>query len=231
MSQAVYEKRSIGVGGLKIGSLEKEYVNQVLESNQLSYGLFSEQFEEKFAEMHGCQYAVFCNSGTSALHIAVATLKEKYGWRDGDEILVPSVTFIATSNVVLHNGMKPVFVDVDPQLYNLDPEKLHRHLTSRTRAIIPVHLFGLPASMGPIMDFARAHNLHLIEDSCETMFAHYQNRSVGSFGEISCFSTYIAHLLVTGVGGLATTNDPEVAKTLRSMMKSREGYLLPQDCG
>ncbi len=218
MNPATCRQRSIGVGGLKIGSLEKEYVNQVLDSNQLSYGSFSKRFEDQFAEMHGCQYGIFCNSGTSALHIAVATLKEKYGWKDGDEILVPAVTFIATSNVVLHNRMRPVFVDVDPQLYNIDPTRLSRHVTSRTRAIIPVHLFGLPASMEPIVDFAQAHNIQIIEDSCETMFAKYQNQSVGSFGDVGCFSTYIAHLLVTGVGGLATTNDPTLATMLRSMM-------------
>ncbi len=226
----VGSRARIGVGGLELGPREKHYVNQVLESNRLSYGPFSEQFENEFAEIHDCQYAVFCNSGTSALHIAVAALKETYGWEDGDEILVPAMTFIATSNVVLHNRMAPVFVDVDPITYNLDPQNISKHVTPRTRAIIPVHLFGLPCSMDPIRECAEGHGLRIIEDSCETMFARYQGQSVGSFGDIGCFSTYVAHLLVTGVGGLATTNDPDLAVLLKSLMNhGRDSIYLKAD--
>ncbi len=226
-SPTIEAEQKIGVGGLKLGALEKEYVNQVLENNRLSYGPFSERFEERFAKAHGCEFAVFCNSGTSALHLAVAALKQKHGWLDDDEILVPAVTFVATSNVVLHNGLQPVFVDVDPQLYSLDPRQLARHLTPRTRAIMPVHLFGLPSTMEPIMEFARTYDLRIIEDSCETMFADYRGQSVGSFGDIGCFSTYIAHILVTGVGGLATTNDASLARRLRSLMNhGRDGSYL-----
>ena len=227
MSSAVEGGQKIGVGGLKLGALEKEYINQVLESNRLSYGPFTERFEEQFAKAHGCDFAIFCNSGTSALHLAVAALKQRHGWQDGDEILVPAVTFVATSNVVLHNGLQPVFVDVDPRLYNLDPQQLSRHLTPRTRAIMPVHLFGMPCTMEPIVEFAKTYDLRIVEDSCETMFADYRAQSVGSFGDIGCFSTYIAHLLVTGVGGLATTNDAHLAGMLRSLMNhGRDGAYL-----
>jgi dTDP-4-amino-4,6-dideoxygalactose transaminase len=211
-------ERFIGVGDLRLGAKEKQYMNEVMASNRLSYGPFSERFEAKFAEEHDCKYAVFCNSGTSALHIALAALKERHGWRDDDEVLVPSVTFIATSNIVLHNGMRPVFVDVDSRTYNIDPARIEEKITSRTRAIIPVHLMGLPADMDPILAIAKRHGLRIIEDSCETMFARYHGRKVGSFGDIGCFSTYIAHYIVTGVGGLATTNDPELAVMLKSMM-------------
>ena len=210
--------RQIGVGGLVIGEREKRYLNEVIASNRLSYGPMTQRLEREFAELHDCRYAVFCNSGTSALHIALAALKEHHGWHDGDEVIVPSVTFVATANIVLHNCMIPVFVDVDARTYNINPELIEAKLTPRTRAIIPVHLLGLPCDMGPILDIAGKHGLRIIEDSCETMFATYKGKKVGSFGDIGCFSTYIAHFIVTGVGGFATTNDPELAVALKSLM-------------
>lgn len=211
-------RREIGVGGLKLGAREKRYLQQVIRSNRISYGPFSEKFEAAFAEEHDCRFAVFCNSGTSALHIALAALKEEHGWKDGDEVLVPSVTFVATGNIVLHNGMKPVFVDVDPLTYDIDPNLIDDRIGPRTRAIIPVHLMGLPCDMDPIMAIAKRRGLKVIEDSCETVFGTYKGRKVGSFGDIGCFSTYVAHYIVTGVGGLATTRDPKLAVRLRSLM-------------
>jgi dTDP-4-amino-4,6-dideoxygalactose transaminase len=159
-----------------------------------------------------------CNSGTSALQVALAALKEVHGWEDGDEVLVPSVTFVATSNVVMYNGLKPVFVDVDPDYFTLDPALIEKHVTARTRAIMPVHLAGLPCEMDAIMDIARARDLRVVEDSAETMFARHRGRPVGSFGEIGCFSTYAAHIITTGVGGLCTTSDPELIVLLKSLI-------------
>ena len=211
-------EKQIGVGGLILGAPERKYLEQVIASNRLSYGPMTARFERDFAGLHDCRYSVFCNSGTSALHIALAALKERHGWKDGDEVIVPALTFVATSNIVLHNGMVPVFVDVEPDTYNLDPRLLEERITPRTRASIPVHLFGLPCDMDPILAVARRHDLRVIEDSCETMFASYKGRKVGSLGDIGCFSTYIAHFIVTGVGGFATTNDPELAVTLKSLM-------------
>ncbi|MGC8622142.1 MAG: DegT/DnrJ/EryC1/StrS family aminotransferase, partial [Caldisphaera sp.] len=208
----------IGVGGLKITRADKKMVNKVLDSNRLSYGPYSKKFEEEFAKLHDSKFAIFTNSGTSSLHIAVAALKEKYSWSDGDEILVPAVTFIATSNVVLHNGLKPVFVDVDPDTFNIDPSKIEEKISERTRAIIPVHLLGLPADMDPIIEIAKKYKLKIIEDSAETMFAKYKGKAVGSLGDIGCFSTYVAHYIVTGVGGLNTTSDKDLAIRLRSLM-------------
>lgn len=217
-SQAANTPFQVTVGDLQLGPKEKEYLAQVIDSNRLSYGPFTRKFEDLFATEHDCKFAVFCNSGTSALHIALAALKEMHGWNDGDEVLVPAVTFIATSNVVLHNRMTPVFVDVDPLTYNLDPAKIEEKITPRTRAILPVHLLGLPADMHAISAIARQHNLKIVEDSCETMFANCRGRKVGSWGDIGCFSTYIAHYIVTGVGGFATTNDPDLAIMLKSLM-------------
>lgn len=212
------KKYRIGVGGLQVSDYEKRLVNEVLESNRLTYGPMSKKFEETFAKSHQCRHALFMNSGTSALHVALAALKIRHGWQDGDEVLVPSVTFVATSNIVLHNNMKPVFVDIEPLTFNIDPNKIEEKLTPKTRAIIPVHLLGLPATMGPILELARIYNLAIIEDSCESMFANYKGRSVGSMGDIGCFSTYVAHFLVTGVGGLATTSDADLAVVMRSLM-------------
>ena len=211
-------RREINVGGFAASPRARRYVMQVLKSNRLSYGPFHRKFEAAFAAEHDCRHSVFCNSGTSALQIAIQALKEKHGWADGDEVIVPAVTFIATSNVVLHNRLRPVFVDVHPEEYTLDPSKLEAALTSRTRAIMPVHLLGLPADMDPIMDIARTRKLSVVEDSAETMFARYKGRKVGSMGDIGCFSTYVAHYIVTGVGGLATTRDPDLYIRLRSLM-------------
>ena len=210
-------KRVVGVGGIKVSAAEKALVLKALDTGRLSYGPMIREFESEIAKLHSSKFALFTNSGTSALHIAVTALKEKYRWKDGDEILVPAVTFIATSNVVLHNNMRPVFVDVDPRTYNIDPNLIEAKITSRTRAIIPVHLLGLPADMGRIMVIARKHKLHVIEDACEAMFAKYKGRPVGSFGEIGCFSTYVAHYIVTGVGGLNTTSNSDIAVMLRSL--------------
>ena len=208
----------LGVGDLTISELEKRYVNEALDSNRLSYGPFSRRFEAELAELHGCRFGVMSNSGTSSLQVALQALKERHGWADGDEVIVPAVTFVATSNIVLHNRMTPVFVDVEPDTYNIDPARIEERLTERTRAIIPVHLFGLPADMDPILELARRHDLRVIEDSCETMFATYRGRPVGSFGDVACFSTYVAHFLVTGVGGVGTTNDEDLAVRMRSLI-------------
>lgn len=211
-------KHQIGVGGLVLTDYEKKLVNEVLDSGRLTYGPMTRRFEAEFAARHGCKHSLFMNSGTSALHLGLQAMKARYGWEDGDEVIVPAVTFVATSNIVLHCNMKPVFVDVDSRTYNIDPAKIEEKITKRTRAIIPVHLLGLPAEMGPIWDLAKKYNLKIMEDSCETMFAEYKGRSVGSLGDIGTFSTYVAHFLVTGVGGLATTNNPELADDLRSLM-------------
>ncbi len=222
--------RQLGVGGLKISPLEKKYVNQVLDSNRLSYGRFSKKFEKGFADAHHAKHAVLSNSGTSSLQVALAALKERYDWKDGDEVIVPAITFVATSNVVLMLNLKPVFVDVDKKTYNLDPALIEEKITKKTRAIIPVHMFGLPADMKQICAIANKHKLRIIEDSCETMFVNVNGKPVGTHGDIGCFSTYVAHFLVTGVGGLSTTDDPELAIMMRSLVNhGRDGIYLSID--
>jgi len=215
----VSAKRSqIGVGGFNISARAKELVMEVLDSNRITAGPKMAQFESQIAAIHGCQFGLMCNSGTGALQIALAALKERHNWQDGDEVLVPAVTFVATSNVVMYNNLKPVFVDVEPQYYCIDPARIEEKITSRTRAIMPVHLAGQPCDMQPIMEIAERHNLRIVEDSAETMFASDKGKPVGSFGDIGCFSTYAAHMITTGVGGLCTTNDPELIVMLKSLM-------------
>jgi len=208
----------IGIGDCRISARAKELVLEVLDSNRLSAGPMMDRFEREVARLHGCRFGLMCNSGTSALHIAIAALKEKYGWRDGDEVLVPALTFVATSNTVLYNGLQPVFVDVEPDYYCIDPAKIEGRITQRTRAIIPVHVAGLSSDMDPIMELAEGHGLRVVEDCAEAMTAAYKGRPVGSLGDVGCFSTYIAHVITTGVGGLCTTSDAELMELLKSLM-------------
>jgi perosamine synthetase len=196
----------------KVTRKQKKLVKQVLKSGRLTYGSKTRELEERFAEIHGVKYALFTSSGTAALKIALHALKDKYGWKDGDEVLIPAVTFVATMNVVLMNNLTPVLVDVDITTGNINPNLIPGSVTKRTRAIIPVHLLGQPADMDSIMKIAKKYKLKVIEDSCETMFVNKVR------GDIACFSTYLAHLLVTGIGGFITTNDKKLATVMRSMM-------------
>ncbi len=212
------KRRQIGVGGFQISERAKQLVREVLDSNRITAGPVMARFESEFARIHGCKYGLMCNSGTSALQIAIAALKERGGWADGDEVLVPAVTFVATSNILFYNNLKPVFVDVEPDYFGIDPAKIEARITGRARAIMPVHLAGLPCDMDPILDIARRHKLGMVEDSAETAFSRYKGRAVGSFGDIGCFSTYAAHVITTGVGGLCTTSDSELIVLLKSLM-------------
>jgi perosamine synthetase len=210
--------KKIGVGTVKISQKAKKYVAEVLDTGRLSYGPFLKKLEKEFSQLHETSSGVISNSGTSALQVALQAMKEIHGWEDGDEVIVPAITFVATSNVVIHNNMVPVFVDVEKEYYGIDPTKIEEKITSKTRAIIPVHLFGMPCDMDPITTIAKKHNIKIIEDSCETMYARYKGKMVGSLGDIGCFSTYVAHLLVTGVGGISITNDKDYLIKMRSLV-------------
>lgn len=193
-------------------------VNAVLDSGRLSYGPVSREYERRFAAMHGCAYGVASNSGTSSLVVALQALKEMHGWQNGDEVIVPALTFVATINAVLHNRLTPVLVDVDPLTFNIDASKIEAVITDRTRCILPVHLFGLPADVATIRQIAVKRHLRIVEDSCEAMLVGIEEWPIGSWGDVACFSTYAAHLLVTGVGGMATTNNPDLAQLMRSLV-------------
>lgn len=194
------------------GKTEKDYLNDVMDSGWLSRRTYIPRFEQEIARVHGQKYGMMTNSGTDALRIGLASLKEKYRWKDGAEVIVPAVTFVATVNVVLQNTLKPVFVDVDSTTYNIDTEKIEAKITSKTKAIIPVHLFGVPAEMDHILPITKKYNLKVLEDSCETMFVHTIK------GDMAAFSTYMAHMIQTGVGGVLTTNDSDLDRLARSYM-------------
>ncbi len=210
--------RRVGLGTADIREEDAVRVNRVLASGRLSAGPMMAEFEAGFAKAHGVRHASMCNSGTGALQLALQTLKERYSWPAGAEVIVPAMTFVATVNVVLFNDLSPVLVDIDPVTFTMDPGRLEEAVTPATVAVIPVHLFGQPADMTGIMAVCERHGLRVVEDSAETAFVRHRGRFVGSFGDFGCFSTYMAHLVTTGVGGLALTDDPENAVRFASLM-------------
>ncbi|MDO8663886.1 MAG: DegT/DnrJ/EryC1/StrS family aminotransferase [Candidatus Wildermuthbacteria bacterium] len=212
------KKRNIPMGTLSVGPYAKKLILKTLDKNRLSHGELSTKFENQFAKLHNVRHAIFTASGTCALQMALHALKRIHKWQDQDEVLVPAITFIATPNIVLHNNLKPVFVDVLPDTYNIDPSKIEEKITKRTKAIIPVHMYGLPADMAEIQKIAKKHCLKIIEDSCEAVMAKYKGKMVGSMGDLGCFSTYVVHVITTGVGGIVTTNNPEYAVKVKSLM-------------
>lgn len=220
---------NIGLGTFKATPRTRELVNAVLDSGRLSYGPMSKMLEKEFSHIHRCSYGVLSNSGTSSLHVSLQALKELHGWEDGAKVLVPAITFVATINVVIHNNMWPIFVDVDPRTYNIDLSTMKsRDIDSK--CIIPVHLFGQPANMTEVVSIAEAHDMKIIEDACETMFATHRGQHVGSIGDIGCFSFYMAHLITAGVGGMSTTNNPDYAAKMRSLVNhGRDGIYISMD--
>lgn len=196
----------------QIGDEEKRAVLAVLESGILAQGPRVQAFEEAFAEMCGVRHAIATSSGTTALHIALLA----YGIGPGDEVITSPFTFIASANCALYVGARPVFVDIDPRTFNLDPHLVEAAITSRTRAIIPVHLYGLPCDMGPIMEIAQKYGLVVIEDACQAHGAEYRGKKVGSFGT-GTFSLYPTKNITSGEGGMITTDDPEIAEKCRAI--------------
>jgi len=220
-----------------ITELEVEYVTRVLRSGQLSLGPRVVEFEEKFAAYVGARYAVAVNSGTSALHLAVRAL----GIGGGDEVITTSFSFVASSNCLIYEYALPVFVDIDPHTFNLDPREIQRFIQSccvvntktgaltdvrtgrRVRAVLPVHVFGLPCDMDAIMRIAKKYNLQVIEDACEALGAEYKGRQVGTFGHIGVFAFYPNKQMTTGEGGMIVTNDESTAKLCRSLRNQGRG--------
>lgn len=193
-----------------IGDEERKSVLEVLESGMLAQGPRVAALEEAFAEYCGVRHAVATSSGTTALHVALLA----HGIGPGDEVITTPFTFIASANAVLYVGARPVFVDIDPATFNIDAGLVEAAITPRTKAILPVHLFGLMADMGPIMDLAGRHGLVMVEDACQSHGAEYQGRRAGSFGT-GCFSFYPTKNMTTAEGGMVTTDDPAVAEQCR----------------
>jgi dTDP-4-amino-4,6-dideoxygalactose transaminase len=199
-------------------------VLEVLASGRYIGGPAITGFEEKFAAYHGVNECVACNSGTDALYLALRALEIGAG----DEVITTPFTFFATTEVISAVGAKPVFVDIDVTTFNLDVEQVAAAITPKTKAIMPVHLFGLPVDMTALMAIAQSHNLAVIEDCAQATGASWENQKVGSIGHIGCFSFYpTKNLGGCGDGGAITTNDPEIAAKLRVLREhgSKVRYL------
>lgn len=194
----------------KATPLQHDLVGQVLASGRLTYGSITREFERQWAAAHNWQHAVMVNSGTNALKITLATLKELRGWPDDGEVIVPAVTFVATYNAVLMAGLVPVLCDVDETL-NLNPSLALAAVNARTVAVLPVHLLGRPAAMNGIVSVLEQWERAVVEDSCECAFT-----DTGPKGDAACYSTYASHHLVTGAGGMICTNDERAATVARS---------------
>lgn len=192
----------------------REALDRVCQNASFILGEEVERFERSFAEYCGVKYCVALNSGTSALHLALVSA----GIGPGDEVITSSNTFIATAEAISYTGAKPVFVDIDPASANIDPNEIEKAITRQTRAIIPVHLYGRPADLDPILAIAKRHRLLMIEDACQAHGAKYNGKRVGGFGHSAAFSFYPGkNLGAYGEGGALTTNDDEVAKLVRSL--------------
>ncbi len=187
-------------------------VHRVLDSGQFINGKDVGELEREVAAYLGVKYAVACASGTDALQVAMMAL----GIGPEDEVISTPFTFVATAETIAILGAKPVYVDIDPQTFNIDPSRIEAAITSRTRAIIPVHLYGQAADMDPIMDVAHRHNLKVIEDSAQALGASYRGRKVCAIGDIGCISFFPSkNLGCFGDGGMMVTNDPLLAETVR----------------
>jgi len=190
-----------------------EAVVAVLRSGWITTGPRVKQFEESFAEYVGARHAVAVNSGTAALHLALDAI----GLSEGDEVVLPTLTFAATAEVVAYFKARPVLVDCSPDSFNIDPTEVEKAITARTKAIIPVHFAGHPCAMDRLQSIARASAVKLIEDAAHALPARHKGRMVGTIGDITCFSFYATKTITTGEGGMATTENEEYANRMRVM--------------
>jgi perosamine synthetase len=194
----------------QIGEEEKKAVMEVLDSGIIAQGPRVKAFEEAFAVMCGVSHAIATTSGTTALHTALLA----HGIGEGDEVITSAFTFIASANSILYVGARPVFVDIDPATFNLDAGLIEAAITPRTKAILPIHLYGLACDMDPIMAIAQKHDLVVVEDACQAHGAEYKGHKVGSFGT-GTFSLYPTKNMTSGEGGMITTNDAVIDEKCR----------------
>jgi dTDP-4-amino-4,6-dideoxygalactose transaminase len=214
--EASKSEYKVPFGTVSITAKAKKLIEEAIERQWLTKGRYVKEFEEKFAALFGVKYGIAVSSGTDADAIACAVLYD-FGANRGDEIIVPALTFVATGNAVLQAGFTPVFVDVERETLNIDPKKIEKAITLKTRAIMPVHLMGKPAAMDEIVSIAKKHKLHVIEDAAEAHGAEYKGRKIGAIGDMACFSLYAAHIVTTIEGGMLITNNEKMAESARSL--------------
>lgn len=194
-----------------IGDEEVKAVVDVLRSGMLVQGKKAQELERRFAEFCGVKHAVALNSGTAAIHAALYAL----GIKEGDEVITVPFTFVASANPVLMQGAKVVFADILPETFAIDPARIEQAITKRTKAIIPIDLFGLAADYARIQRIADEHDLFVVEDACQAHGAKFLGRMAGSLGDIGCFSFYATKNMMCGEGGMVTTDDPKYAELCR----------------
>lgn len=205
-------KLRISVVEPSIGEEELKLVSEAVRSGWVSSkGEFIEEFEEKLGKYIGTKYAIATSSGTSALHLALTAL----GIGHKDDVIIPTLTFASVVNAVIYTGSKPVLIDSHPEYWCINPEKIENKIGKRTKAIMPVHLYGHPCDMETIMKIAKDHNLYVIEDCAEAHGAQYKGEKTGSVGDIACFSFYGNKIITTGEGGMCLTNDEGLAEKMR----------------
>lgn len=203
----------IPITRLSISKKEESAACAVIRSGWLMQGKEVVRFEQEFAGYVGARYAVAVSSGTAALHLALLAL----GIGAGDEVIAPSFSFIATANAVMFTGARPVFADIDPLTYNIDPEEIKRHITRKTRAIMPVHQVGMPADMDSIFRISKKYGLEVLEDAACALGSEYKGRKIGSLSKLSCFSFHPRKVISTGEGGMVTTDSRALAAKITSL--------------
>ncbi|MFA4854913.1 MAG: DegT/DnrJ/EryC1/StrS family aminotransferase [Candidatus Omnitrophota bacterium] len=203
-------------GTISITPGSRKLINQVINSGRVSSGKLVREFEEKFAKLVNAKEAVAVSSGTDADVLALAALYD-FGAKRGDEVIVPALSFVATGNAVLHAGFKPVFVDIERDTLNINPDLIAEKITRKTVAIMPVHLMGKPAKMDIINRIAKRHKLFVIEDAAEAHGARYKGKNAGEWGDMAAYSLYLAHIITTVEGGIITTNNEKLSAILRSL--------------
>jgi len=215
--------RAVPMSAPDLGPLEKDLINEVIDSTQLCFGPKIEEFERRLASFVEVQHGAAFSSGTAALHAAVVAA----GIGDGDEVITTPFSFVASANCLLFERARPVFVDIDPLSGNIDPALIEARITSRTKAILPVHVFGQPADMDPIVEIARRRGLVVIEDACEAIGAEYKGRRAGSLGDTAAFAFYPNKQITTGEGGALVTNRPEWDALYRSLRNQGRDVMDP----
>lgn len=202
-----------------ITQAERDAVMAVLDTPRLSLGPKLPEFERIVADFCGRVFAAAVNSGTSGLHLCLRAL----GIGAGDEVITTPFSFIASANAAMFDGGRPVFVDIDPDTWNIDADRIPEAISDRTRAILPVDVFGLPADMDPIVELARQKNLYVVEDACEALGATYKGRPAGSLGDVGLFAFYPNKQVTTGEGGIVVTDDERIHKLIVSMRNQGRG--------
>lgn len=208
------QKRFIPVSAPMLIGNEKKYVNDCIDSTWISSnGKYIDEFEDAFAKFCGAKYSISCCNGTVALHLALRGL----GVGPGDEVLVPTLTFVATANAVTYCGARPVFLDSDGDTWNLDPALIEKKITPRTKGIVVVHLYGNPVDMNVIGEIAKRHGIFVLEDAAEAHGAEYNGKKAGTIGQVGIFSFYGNKIVTCGEGGMVITDDPKLAAHIRQM--------------